>query len=208
MRRSAMGVWLSLWLWSAGCSSVPAMVDNPTPVGNPNYDLVWDSTVFVLEKYFDVASESRWDGRIETLPLSSATLLEPWRLDAPGFGQRLEATLQTIRRRAFVLIQPAPTGGFLITVEVYKELEDLPQPTATRYGAASFFTSIEPIPESPVTSAIKPTQGWISLGRDLKLEGIMLAEIQKAVDGGVAVSGPAPSPPPPVNAGPPPTPTP
>lgn len=168
-----------------GCvSRPPTGLPNPTPIANPNYDQVWDQTVSVLDKYFEISYESRYDGRIETFPLASATLIEPWRGDAVTGYDRLYATLQTIRRRGFVLVQPGPAGGFLVTVEIYKELENLDRPVFTNFGTSgTFITSIEPIPESLVVSSVKATDGWISLGRDAALESKIIAELQQCLDG-------------------------
>jgi hypothetical protein len=178
---------------AAGCRSAPVLSENPVTVTRPNFEDVWISTVRVLEKYFEIAYENRYDGSIETLPLASATLLEPWRHDAVGFDERLEATLQTIRRRCFVLVQPAPAGGFNITVEVYKELEHVNTPVFSRHQGGNLIIGVEPIREAVVASAIKPSLGWISLGRDQKLESTILDEIRALVDGPFE-SGPAPLP--------------
>lgn len=195
--RSGQLITGAVLLAALGCGSIPAITDNPTTVASANYDLVWEATVQTVEKYFDIAYESRYDGRIETKPLASATLLEPWRLDAVGAYQKLEATLQTIRRRCFVLVQPSPGGGFQVTVEVYKELENLQKPVYTQFGGSTFITSIEPIQEGIVTSAVRPSDGWISLGRDLKLEALLLQEIQHSTEGLVPLDGALPSPAPP-----------
>lgn len=181
MRKGWRASILLLVLLLAGCRGMPAVEENPLAVAHPQYDFIWDETVKVIEVYFDIAYENRYDGRIFTLPQSSATLFEPWIPDS-GLYDRFEATLQTIRRRCFVLIQPAPTGGFTITVEVYKELENLPRPVFSTYSADSFISSIEPITESLVTSPIKPAAGWISLGRDLKLEARILNDLHEAID--------------------------
>ncbi|QDU60984.1 hypothetical protein Pan216_18370 [Planctomycetes bacterium Pan216] len=170
---------LILLALTAGCVSVPATFEDPTTVSCDNFDLVWETTVDVLERYFEIGYENRYDGRIETQPLSAATWFEPWRHDSIGFEQRLEASLQTIRRRAFVLIQPAPTGGFTILVEVYKELEDLPQNPTSFLGETGIITSIEPTTETLVTSAVPVAAGWISLGRDPLLEYRIIEEIHK-----------------------------
>lgn len=177
-----------LVLLLAGCRGLPSVEENPMSVAHPHYDFIWDETINVVEKYFDVAYENRYDGRIETLPHSSATLFEPWLEDSVGFYNRLEATLQTIRRRGFVLIQPGPTGGFNITVEVYKELENLPRPVFSTYSTDSFINSIEPITESLVTSPIRPAEGWISMGRDLKLEAKILTELHEKIDAHTAIN--------------------
>lgn len=177
--------WHKAMLWMlatvAGCRAIPVQ-NNPAVVAAPSYDALWETTVRVLEKYFDIAYESRYDGRIETKPLASANLLEFWRPDAVDFRERVEATLQTIRRRGFVLIQPSPAGGFAITVEIYKELEDLRQPAYATFGGGTFIPSIQPISETIVTSPISATDGWISLGRDQKLEARILHELNERLD--------------------------
>lgn len=162
--------------------STPVRVENPTTLASPNFDLVWDAVVSVVEKHFDIATENRYDGTIETQPQAAATLLEPWRSDSVGFRQRVEASLQTIRRRCFVLVQPAPGNGFTVTVEVYKELENLSQPAFAQFPGGSFISSIQPARESVVTSAVKTADGWISLGRDARIEERILRDIQRLVD--------------------------
>lgn len=189
--------WLALLVFAVGCRSVATPRENPTVVfaGEANrkltdrdgsqftlYDLVWTTTIEVVEKYFDVAYESRYDGRIETRPQSGATLLELWLPDSVDAYERLESTLQTVRRRAYVRVRPEATGGFAISIEVYKELEDLQQPAFARIGGGVQITSIEPVGEQLVNSAIKPSRGWISLGQDTKLESKILSEIRSALE--------------------------
>ena len=69
----------------------------------------------------------------------TGTLIEPWTSDAVTFYDRLEATLQTIRKFAVVHVDPAPTGGYLVKVEVYKELEDMTKPASQPAGRAAFY---------------------------------------------------------------------
>ena len=182
-RCAASGL-VSLLALCAGCAPInPTLQTNPTTVyggsDSAAWDRVWDSTICVVERYFDVAYEDRWFGRIETKPQASATLFEPQRLDAVGIHQRLEATLQTIRRRAFVLIQPSSQGGYFdVTVEVYKELEDLSQPVFTSFGGGTFIPSVQPFREAIVTSPVRPTDGWISLGRDGLMESRIIEDLQ------------------------------
>lgn len=165
-----------------GCRVAPYRTENPVTVTHPSYDVVWDTTIQVTEKYFDVGYENRYDGRIETLPMAAGTLFEPWQPDTVDLAERFEATLQTIRRRAFLVVQPSADGGFSIVIEVYKELEFLGQPAFLSATSGRLIQSIEPIREVPVTSAVKPAAGWISLGRDPKLEAVMLGEIQRKLD--------------------------
>ena len=182
MKHWAMGGWIATFLaLVAGCASftVPVGVENPASIGLTNYETVWETTVSVLEKYFKIGYENRYDGRIETRPVVGATIFEPWLPDSVGCRQRFEATFQTIRRRAFVLIHPAPTGGFQVVVEVYKELEDLPRPIGQRVVGGTFFQSIQPLQQEIVNSTITPGVGWISLGRDKALESKIIQDIHQ-----------------------------
>lgn len=176
-------LWIVGLVGLCGCRSMPAFLENPTTVASNEYEQVWNGIIEVIERYFDVAYENRYDGRIETFPKTGPTLLEPWLLDAVGFRERLEGTFQTVRRQAWVLVQPTPTGGFTITVEVYKELEYLERPAFSTLGSGTFLPSIQPVHEPLVTSPIEATHGWISLGRDQLLEARILEELRFAVDG-------------------------
>ena len=89
------------------------MVTNPLPVPSTDFENVWNKTVAVVDKYFDIESENRLSRTIVTQPQMGATLLEPWALDSPTFEDRIEATLQTIRRGAIVHIDPCRRVDFL-----------------------------------------------------------------------------------------------
>ena len=70
-------------------------------------EFAFEQIVAVIEEYFKVqheepvrvAGDILTEGRIDTYPEISATLLEPWRGDSVTFHDRLESTLQTYRRR-------------------------------------------------------------------------------------------------------------
>lgn len=198
-----------------GCAPVPPpsynppgpygpapMIPNPVMVPVADRDFTWDQIVDVVDDYFKVEREERVrvagevlvEGRIDTYPQSAATLLEPWRDDSVTSYDRLEATLQSIRRRAFVRVSPTE-GGYLVEVNVIKELEDVPRPEHATTGGHNFRhdNSIRryespgnEIPDgdsgriSPVGSQPRqqqPTNGWIPQGRDANLENEILAKI-------------------------------
>ena len=94
----------------AGCSIVAPrpVAENPLLVPSADYETVWKTTVAVLDEYFDIATENRLSHTIVTQPKSGATLLEPWNGDSVGFAERLESTMQTIRRFARATITQAP----------------------------------------------------------------------------------------------------
>ncbi len=204
----------------AGTSPV-VVPQNNVVVPAVNRDFAWDQIVDVVDDYFEVEREDRvklvgdvlTEGSIDTFPLTGATLFEPWRRDSVGYYERLESTLQSIRRRAFVRVVP-DQHGYLVDVTVIKELEDVPQPEKASAGAATFRydTSLQRdtefatdpyrIPGDPArpNGPRTPTVGWIPLGRDPALEQVMLAKIQTRLGGamttGTATIEPGYSPPP------------
>jgi hypothetical protein len=159
---------------------------------------VWTQMVDVMDDYFKLQAEQRVvfangvpaEGRIDTYPQTGATLLEPWRGDSIGFRERLESTLQSIRRTATMRLIPDPSGWRIETV-VLKELENLPRPMRATTGGASFrnddslYRYGTPLPTlgqqvgdqpRPVANPT-PNLGWIPLGRDPLLEQRMLSQV-------------------------------
>jgi hypothetical protein len=204
-------VWAALTL--AGCRAfVPASYTppevsfvppppqtNPTLIASMDRDFVWDQIVDVVDDYFRIQKEERvrlvgdllTEGRLDTYPRGAATLLEPWSKDSATPYDRLEATLQSQRKRALVRVIP-DQAGFLVEVQVFKELEDVASPDT---GAVSLANpqalrndnSLQRV-TNPVGGA-QPTLGWIGLGRDPALEQVILARIQERI-GGFGAAGP------------------
>jgi hypothetical protein len=152
------------------------------PVIQP--DFVWDEIVDVVDGYFRIQREERVrqvgnlmvEGRIDTFATVGSTLLEPWRGDSADGYQRMESTLQSIRRYAVVRVIP-DARGFLVSVAVMKELEDVLRPEHATAGAATlrYDGSLERYtsPQAVETASL----GWIPQGRDPALEQRILAEI-------------------------------
>jgi len=165
---------------------LPAVLDNPlhVPINNP--DFVWEAVADVVADYFRIDREepvrllgsTLTEGFIETFPKPGATLVEPWDHDSVTSYDRLECTLQSIRRRAVVRIVPAEGGGFWVDMAVLKELENLKQPQAGTAGAAVFpyTASLTRVTNPPRHS--DPSLGWIPQGRDSNLEQRMLGQLQ------------------------------
>jgi hypothetical protein len=176
----------------------PPAPDNAVVIPPLNADVVWQQMVDVVDDFFKIQTEQRvvfangvpTEGRIDTYPQTGATLLEPWRRDSVGFRERLESTLQSIRRSATMRLVPDPAGWRIETV-VLKELENMPRPMRATAGGASFrnddslYRYGTPLPTlgeqvgdapRPVAS---PTRniGWIPLGRDPLLERKMLSSL-------------------------------
>lgn len=186
MRRKVLiGCGLALWIGGIGCAVPGPPVGNVT-VGTPifvpgtNQEAVWERTIDVLHDYrFAIARENKLDGVVETEYQVGAGLLEPWHADSVGLDNRLESTLQSIRRRAFVTITPTQ-GGFLISVEAHKELEDLAGQAANSPGGATFQESTPLQRDLNLVVGQSTPSGWIPLGRDIPLEQDMLSRLYVA----------------------------
>jgi hypothetical protein len=184
-------------------SGMPAvMLANPLRVPVVDRDFAWDQLIAVVEEYFKVEREERvrlagdilTEGRIDTYPLTGASLLEPWHGDSVTFRDRLESTLQSIRRRCFVRVIPEQ-ASYLIDLQVFKELEDLPRPSMSTAGAATFNSGAAdeagtlPVPAFNQAAAVRSGPrpiNWILQGRDLNLEQVMLAKVQARLSVAVA----------------------
>jgi hypothetical protein len=187
---------LVLSLCALGCrgalAPVVAPVDHSTlVVSNPLYivggdrEFIYNQVVDAIDDYFKIRSERRLKlvggivtpGRIDTFPVIGATLLEPWRNEFALDRETTHNTLQTVRRFAVVEILPND-GGYLISVNVLKELEDMKQPQDSTVGrsAVRFDNSLDRT--APVMQSEPATLGWIPLGRDVSLEQRILLDLQ------------------------------
>jgi hypothetical protein len=157
------------------------VAENPLLVPSGDFETVWNRTVAVVDKYFDIASENRVSRTIVTQPKIGATLLEPWSGDSVTFEDRFESTLQTMRRFAIIKVDPAPTGGFLVKVEVRKELEDLVKPDRQAAGRAVFNNDFPVNRTREIVGPVPVPIGWIPRGRDPNLEQAILAGVRNSL---------------------------
>lgn len=188
VRRIAAAIVVLAALGQAGCASISPFIPSNEVVDNPlmvpptsDFETVWKSTVSVVDDYFTIRSENRLSRTIKTDPRIGATLFEPWLPDSVGFNERLESTLQTIRRYAEVKVTPAPGGGYLVAVTVYKELEDLVKPDRQSAGRAVFNNDIPVNRYNELVGPIPAPIGWIPRNRDPKLEREILRRIKNAL---------------------------
>lgn len=184
MRISHLFLVLYCLVFSGGCHNLwnaPAgPVAQPLFIATGNQDYVWEQTVNVLHEYpFFLRREDRLDGVIETDYKTGSNLLEPWHKDSVGAYQRLESTLQSIRRRVVVNITPAE-GGYYISVEAYKELEDLVGLAALGTGGATFQESTPLQRDLDLVVGQTTPSGWVPQGRDFVLEQDILRRLAKA----------------------------
>ena len=168
-----------------GVAAVAGVVaENPLYVPVSDREFVWNQIVDTVDDYFQIEREERvrliggvaTEGRIDTVPLTGATLLEPWRRDSTHGYEKLHATLQSIRRRAVVRVIP-DGGGYLIDLAVFKEVEDVDRAEHSTIGASTlrYDSSLVRNQRGPEDRPL--TLGWISLGRDTSLEQQMLSDL-------------------------------
>jgi hypothetical protein len=162
------------------------------------YDKIFQKALDIVDDFWEIAYSNRYEGRIETQPAVAPGILQPWKPGSPDFYQRLLADLQSIRHRCIVLITTADEGGYYIDVKVLRELEDLPTPIRSTAGSASFriVSTIErqfEVIEQPIYES-----NWIPIGRDYKLEQVILERLAQcdfnSLPNPKIIYGPAPTP--------------
>jgi len=171
----------------AGLGKSPARtalaINNPIVLTNTHEEVAWEQVVDVLHEYhFNIERENRQARTIETRYRVGASLLEPWHKESVGWYNRVESTLQSVRRKVIVTLSPAGAGNYAVQVVALKEMEDLNAIAANSPGGATFQESA-PLERdlTQVVGASGPS-GWIPMGRDLELERALLASLTKHVN--------------------------
>ncbi len=157
---------------------------NPMQLNDMDPEFLWTQIIDTVDDYFDIKTETRvrrdmdqWsDGYVETFPQNGATILEPWRKDAPKGMERWQSTFQSIRRTAYLKIIPQ-TNGFNIGIEVVKELEDVDRSQNSGEGSASIRHDGAVVRTDQQLLSLPLTIGWIRQENDRQLEQRILKEI-------------------------------
>jgi len=119
-------------LASGGCGMVAYRLDRsppetfvPNPVEVPplSDQFVWSQVVDTVDDYFRISREQPvqnngqlvLDGRLETAYQVGASMSEPWRKDSTAGFEALQSSLQSIRRKATVIVRPR---GAAYSIEV------------------------------------------------------------------------------------------
>lgn len=196
MARWFLPACVALVLCSLGCSAFVPLVTRSghapaAPIENPHFvpirdhDLMWNQVVDAVDTHFKIRTEQRvrmvagqlTEGRLETYPRIGSTLLEPWHTDSTYGYEKLESTLQTIRRRCIVRVTPE-SGGYWIGVEVHKEMEDVNGPSNQQLALDGVrFDGTLRNQEDDYSGLAPQTNGWIPLCRDVLLEQRILQDI-------------------------------
>ena len=154
----------------------------PTPEG---YEEIYNRVLDSLDDYFPIKPASRYSGVIETLPQIAPGYEQPWKISTPDTHQRLLATFQTMRHYAVAKIWAGERGGYRVSIEVYKELEDLPRPSVAGSSTPIFRDTTSLDRRAEVISGPRSAEKqWIPAGpaphRDFAFEQVILRKIQAA----------------------------
>ncbi|WP_419194132.1 hypothetical protein [Novipirellula herctigrandis] len=159
-------------------------VPNPLELPPAPDGFVWSQVVDAVDDYFRIAREQPvqnsdgmiLDGRLETAYKVGSSWAQPWNKDStPGF-ERLQSSLQSIRRRAIVTLRPQG-AGYVIEVVVQKDLEDTDRTQFATETSVSHRHDGTLVREQDRVDDSPQTLGWIPLGRDASLEQAILADI-------------------------------
>ncbi len=159
-------------------------VANPSHIPDTDPIFLWNQVVDTVDDNFRIKSEqavrknnTNWlEGKLITFPEVSGTCLEPWRHDAARGFERLQSTVETIRRTATVRVIPEETG-YAIEVQVIKEQEDVDQSQFATAGSAAQRHDGTIVRNENQVRQLPVTLGWYEIGRDLDLERRIMASI-------------------------------
>lgn len=186
-----------------GCKQLIYRINNDVPetfVPNPlelppaKDNFVWMQVVDTVDDYFRIVREQPvqnsgemiLDGYLETSYRMGASIMEPWRKDSTSGFERLQSTLQSIRRRATVTVRPQPAingliggdaTGYTIEVVVQKDLEDTNRTQYATETTGSLRHDGTVVRQEDSLDDSPQTLGWIPLGRDTSLEQAILRDI-------------------------------
>jgi hypothetical protein len=180
-------------LFASGCGQLRYRLNNKPPqtfVPNPlelppaEDDFVWSQVIDSVDDYFRITREQPvqnsggiiLDGHVETSYRIGASLFEPWRKDSTSGFERLQSTLQSIRRRAIVTVRPRG-AAYTIEVVVQKDLEDTDRSQYSTESTAAIRHDGTIVRSEDAYDDSPQTLGWIPLGRDTSLEQAILTDI-------------------------------
>lgn len=166
-------------------SPVPTnFVPNPAEIPAADPEFVWSQVVDTVDDYFRIVREQPLqannrvvlEGRLDTAYRTGASIFEFWRKDSTKGFEELQSTLQSIRRRATVIVRPSQ-NGYGVYVQVDKEIEDVDREQFASESASSIRHDGSIVRREDLVADEPTTLGWISLGRDVTLEQQILQQI-------------------------------
>ncbi|QDT60999.1 hypothetical protein SV7mr_35290 [Stieleria bergensis] len=159
-------------------------VPNPLELPAMQDTYLWQQVVDTVDDYFRIATEQpvqnsnqyMLDGRLETSYQIGGSIGELWRKDSTAGFEVRESTLQTIRRKATVIVRPSE-AGYLVEVIVQKDLENTDGTQFSTETAITRRNDGSMVRQNAADQNLPQTIGWIAQGRDTSLEQRILRDI-------------------------------
>jgi hypothetical protein len=144
-----------------------------------DFDHLWEMTLRVLRRRgLTPDRQDRREGVITTKPITCQQWFEFWRHDAMGPYQWAESSMHTIQRLAVIRIkrQPQP-GRYRLDVRVNIFRFSAPErQVTTPAGALLMYSEKLPTEEGELRHPSHDVN-WVRLGRDPRMEGVLLGRI-------------------------------
>ncbi len=170
-------------------AGLPGCMDPPSEYGPVQADVfvedeyhfeeLWDTTLRVLRQWnLEPDRQDPRAGVITTKPITSQQWFEFWRYDAIGPYQWAEASLHTIQRVAVVKIdRTEERGRYRVTVKVEAFRHSSPErQVTTPSGALIMYSEKLPTEDGELLEPWEAVH-WVRLGRDPRMEGVLLRRI-------------------------------
>ena len=182
---------MTFWLAASACVAHLGCVRHTRSLAPPqkltpaerNFQTMWRASLKVLRRlYFQIDHQDRRSGVITTHPMVSKHFFEFWRRDSVTDFHLKESTLQTITRKAKVVIRPVTEDSivYMPTVEVTVVRSDKQTPQVTDTSEAYRMAWSPYHPAFRLGGPGVTAGGHVDLGRDKTLETLIKAKITVA----------------------------
>jgi hypothetical protein len=159
------------------CVENPVLVSPGAPTGR-SYQEVFEKTIDILDDYWVVKVADPYDGKIVTVPRIAPGYEQFWKSGNPDPRERLLSTFQSTRQTAVVTFRIGERGGYLVYVEVIKELEDVPRPGRATPAVFQESPTVDRVLDV-IGPPAAPGRGWFVIGRDYATEQLLLQRIRE-----------------------------
>lgn len=183
----------TLTLTLAGCVDPPsdyAPIEADVVVeSDTDFDELWEMALRVLRRRgLTPERQDRRAGVITTKPITTQQWFEFWRHDAMGPYQWVESSMHTIQRLAVVRFKPQPDRNrYRVTVRVDVFRHSAPERQVTTPSSALMMYSEKLPTEEGELRHPNENLHWVRLGRDPRMESVLLRRILSHYPGGYEV---------------------
>ena len=173
--------WACTLAYLAGCSSQNTkQIDKVCLPGLTTEKAIAISESILRDFNFSISKEDPNAGYISTRPLPGGQFFELWRKDNVGLHNQLQSSVQSVRRTV-ELKMDEQAGNLCVACNVKLERLSLSEPPEEVRGIEFDRFTGRRIKTSALKMELEPGQAfWVDLGRDTKLESVILEKIEQA----------------------------